>query len=419
MKRILARIGLTCVILTLLFSFTCAYAQQKTKLTFWTWQNHDADVAKAFMAKYPTIAIETIVMGPWDLEDKLLTAVAAGRGAPDVARVVARRFYKFSGPGRGMLDITDKALPYKKDIPENLWVLMERDGRMYGLPSERNLCGLFYRRDLLAKYGFEAPKTWDEFMKIGSVLRDKEGIAMLPLWVPGQHWGSEHFRMYLQSRGGNIFDKNGKLIRNNRLARETMRWYYDLLEKHKIAWPTQFFKPEFYAGMNANRFATWPMNAGDVVSMKRYCPDLAGKWGRAPFPVWGEGAPKYNAELGSSAVAIPSQTKYPAEAWEFVKFYAVSVEGQKLLWEKGGQIPSYQPAFDLDEVSRQPDPYFGGDTLEDFLGDRVTPPFYYYNWAEVSEILGQEIDAMFAGRYQPEQAWDNVERRIIERGLSN
>ncbi|MCL5074609.1 MAG: sugar ABC transporter substrate-binding protein [Chloroflexi bacterium] len=390
---------------------------KEVKLTFWTWQKHDEELAKGFMAKNPNIKIETTVGGPWDLQDKLVAALAAGMGAPDISRVVMRMFYKFSGPGRGMLDITDRAAPFKKDIPEHLLSLMTVGDRIYGLPSENNLCGLFYRKDIFDKYGFKAPETWDEFIQIGKTLREKENIAMLPLWIPGGFWGSDHYRMYLQSRGGNIFDKGNKIIENNKLAKETLRWYYDLKAKHNIGWLTQLFKPEFYAGMNANAFVTWPMNSGDIVSMKRNCAGLSGKWARTPFPLWAKDAPKYNAELGSSGVAIPAQTKYPEEAWKFVQFYAVSLEGQTLLWEKGNQIPSYKPAFESKEVIDKPDPYFGGGTLRDFLRDRATPIFNYLGWAEVSVILGEEIDSMWAGKQEPEQAWDNVEKRIKEKGI--
>lgn len=387
------------------------------KLTFWTWQNHDQELAIAFMEKNPNIQIKTTVGGPWDLQDKLVAALAAGTGAPDVARIVMRMFYKFSGPGKGMWDITDRATPFKNDAPEWAWSLLTKEGKIYGLPSENNLCGLFYRKDIFDKHGIKAPRTWDEFIDQGKLIRQKENAAMLPLWIPGGQWASDHFRMYFQNRGGNIFTPEGKLIEDNKLAKDTLRWYYDLKAKHDIGYPTQIFKPEFYAAMNADSFVTWPMNSGDIVSMKKNCAGLSGKWARAPLPLWSDSGPKYNAELGSSGIAIPEQGKHKEEAWAFAQFYALTKEGQLLLWQKGNQIPSYRPALESKEVYDNPDPYFGGGTLRDFLADRTTPVFNYIGWADVSVIIGEEVDNMWANKQSPEQAWDNVEKRIKEKGI--
>jgi len=286
-----------------------AASQAPVRLTFWSWQKHDQELAQAYMNKNPGVTIETTIGGPWDLQDKLVAALAAGTGAPDVARIIMRMFYKFSGKGKGMWDVTDRIQEYKASAPEWAWALLTKDGRTYGLPSENNLCGLFYRKDIFDKYNLKPAATWTEYVEQGKEILAKEKTAMLPLWAPGGQWASDHFRMYLQNRGGNIFTPDGKLIENNKLAKETLRWYFDLKDKHGIGYPTTIFQPEFYAAMNATKFVTWPMNSGDIVSIKKNCPDLSGKWVRAPMPLWDANGPKYNAELGSSGIALPEQGK--------------------------------------------------------------------------------------------------------------
>jgi ABC-type glycerol-3-phosphate transport system substrate-binding protein len=404
------RTSVVLVALLVLVSAAPAAPGGEIKLAFWTWHARDADVAKAFMRLKPHIVIDTIVIGAWDLEQKLVTAVAAGRGAPDVSRVIARRFYLFMGPKRGMTDLTDRALPLRQYFPESQWVLMVKDGRVYGLPTEWNLVGLYYRKDIYDKYGLVPPETWEQLVEQGRFLREKAGLPVLPLWVPGRNTGADHFKIYLHSRGVNIFTKDGRLIEHNSAAKEVLRWYVALAREHNVAWTTQMLAPEFWAGMNADRFATWPMLASIVGSIRRFAPGLAGKWSRAPLPIWRSTGHHYNAEMGSSGMAIPSQTKHLDEAWEFLQYYAASIPGQVLSFELAAAIPAFRPA--REQVLDLPDPYFSNTTLRNFIGDRRTPPFYYWFWAEASEILGNEIDAAFAGMITPDQAWENFEQKM-------
>lgn len=65
---------------------------------------------------------------------------------------------------------------------------------------------LYYRKDLLEKYGYEVPKTWDELITIAKDISQKEGIEGF-VW-PGARYEelTTFFLEILYSNGGKIFE---------------------------------------------------------------------------------------------------------------------------------------------------------------------------------------------------------------------
>ncbi|MEK0312863.1 extracellular solute-binding protein [Cohnella sp. 56] len=62
------------------------------------------------------------------------------------------------------------------------------DGKVYGLPIGGNTEGVFYNKDLFAKYNLEAPTTWDALIKAADTFK-KNGITPIAVgskagWVP-------------------------------------------------------------------------------------------------------------------------------------------------------------------------------------------------------------------------------------------
>lgn len=87
---------------------------------------------------------------------------------------------------------------------------MTVDGVVYGIPMERNTRLLFYRPDLLEKYGLEVPETWDDIIAACHVLQDEESI-LLPFTVnlhAGWAWRLE-FNELMLGLGGKEINEDG------------------------------------------------------------------------------------------------------------------------------------------------------------------------------------------------------------------
>ena len=49
------------------------------------------------------------------------------------------------------------------------------DGQLYGIPGWTDAQFLYYRQDLLDKYGFEPPRTWEELKTQALAIMEGEG----------------------------------------------------------------------------------------------------------------------------------------------------------------------------------------------------------------------------------------------------
>ncbi|NMB25197.1 MAG: sugar ABC transporter substrate-binding protein [Firmicutes bacterium] len=378
-------------------------AQAKTKITYWTWWNFDEGI-KQFEKSHPDIEVEVVQMGPWDLHDKLLVSLAAGTGAPDVVQLVIRRFDAYMSTGK-LVDLS----PYVNDLKDNYapaqWNLTQYDGKTWGLPTDVGPAVVFYRKDIFEECGIEVPlKTWDDFVAAGKKIADGNRY-MLPVFAPSGQWGVANFFMYLQSRGGNIYTADGELIKDNPLLRETLEWYYGLV-KDQIGYPVPFFTPQFWAAFQSGKLATYPIHIPEgMANLPKFVPDLSGKWDVMPWPRWAPDAPALTGNWGGNVLAVPTQSKKQEAAIEFVKWMSGSTEGQLAIYNILGGWPTYEPTLEEPDLSGS-NPYFSDAVLSEYL--LPYPDFWFFDEARTTQIIGKELDNLFAGEINVDQAYENI-----------
>lgn len=387
---------------------TTAEKKPSGKITVWSWHDLDKEVAELFMKENPNIEVEVVKIGPWDIETKLLTAIASGRGAPDVAAVVSRRFQRFAS-GTGMTDLTeyvgDDASNYlEAPLKEHMY-----DGKIFALPVTVAVMACLYRRDLFEKYGLEIPETMADLYKIKEKL--PKDMYVMPLFVPSGQWGSDAFRVYMQLAGGTIFDENGKVIQNNAAGKQTMNYYKQLIDD-KVVMTGAWFTPESYAAIGEGKVVLWLTNISEPSNLMAKFPELSGKWGMAPLPLWEEGSPAITAEYGVKGFCVPAQSKNIPAAEEFVKWICSSKTAQDK-FAQNFWFSAYKPYLDSSEILKQPNEYLGGTIPLDVFNAREIKYYNFIDWVQTSDILGQEIDAMFGGEKTPDQAWNDFESRLI------
>ena len=390
-----------------------AAAQAKERISIWAWGEASIgireSVEKAFEAKYPSIDIELTDMGPWDLMDKLYASLASGSGAPDVSEVVRRMFSKYGERG-GMVDLTERIAPYKNDVLPTAWMQAEYGGKIWGGMPDVLPGWVVYNREVFERFGVKPGQlvTWDDVIAAGREMK-KAGVAILHASVPAGTWGTNHWTMFLNSRRGNIFTPEGKVIRNNELAKQMFRWYFDLQE---VAFQTPVNDPSTWVALKQGKLATYTMNVPSAIVLKKQAPELSGKMGLMPWPLWGKSAPKDTGQWGGTLWVIPKQSKHPEAAWKFVEFLCFTVDGAAALWKGGMFPPAYTPAL-KSPVFNEPDPYFGGARPFEVISDRSIPNFYFYDWQRTEKIIGDEIDTMLKARKTPEKAWEDAEARLV------
>ncbi|MGB9809933.1 MAG: ABC transporter substrate-binding protein, partial [Caldanaerobacter sp.] len=121
------------------------------KITVWCWDpNFNVAImndAKAIYTKeHPDVQIDVVEMAKADLEQKLNTVLASGvkEGLPDIVLIEDYNAQKYlqAYPG-AFADLTDK-IDYSKFAKYKV-ELMTLDGKIYGVPFDSGVTGLFYR----------------------------------------------------------------------------------------------------------------------------------------------------------------------------------------------------------------------------------------------------------------------------------
>jgi len=122
------------------------------------------------------VTFEIVDLAKADVEQKLHINLASGvtAGLPDIVLIEDYNAQKYlqSYPG-AFADLTDKIK--FSDFANYKVGLMTLDGKVYGVPFDSGVSGLFYRTDYLEKAGYKSEDlnniTWDKFIEIGKRLK--------------------------------------------------------------------------------------------------------------------------------------------------------------------------------------------------------------------------------------------------------
>jgi len=199
-------------------------------------------------------------------------------------------------------------------------------GGLYALPDTQNFYLMFYRKDILENMGIEVPKTWDEFITVTKVL----ARSNLQTWLHYNQITAANqidagigslnlFPSMLLQRGLSLYsdDRRSTELDSSPVIK-TFEYWTDFYTKLKIPVTISFY----------NRFRTGTCPIGiepytTYTTLKAAAPEIDGLWGVSAIPgVKGEDGTINNISTGGgTGCAILKSTKYPDEAWEFIKWW--------------------------------------------------------------------------------------------------
>jgi multiple sugar transport system substrate-binding protein/raffinose/stachyose/melibiose transport system substrate-binding protein len=76
-------------------------------------------------------------------------------------------------------DMTDLWNKHKDEYPQGLRDAFTFNGKVYGLAYVVEYWGVWYNKDVFAKYNLKVPTTWDEFLKVCETLKKNKVTPML------------------------------------------------------------------------------------------------------------------------------------------------------------------------------------------------------------------------------------------------
>jgi len=191
-------------------------------------------------------------------------------------------------------------------------------GGTYAIPETMNFNVMYYRKDLLSKYGIELP----------DVRQDLYDYVLPALYQNGlQFYFGRDFTQFLFQNGGSYYTEDGL-----KSALDTQEAYLSFKEYTELF--TNYGVPEtanFYQYM---RSGIMPLGVGDFnmyMQLSVAAPEISGKWGITALP----GVRQADGSINRSAGAITDkgdvimkQSDKPEQSWKFLQWWS-STETQE------------------------------------------------------------------------------------------
>ncbi|MBN9327161.1 MAG: sugar ABC transporter substrate-binding protein [Cellulomonas sp. 73-145] len=315
----------------------------KVDLTFWTWApGMDAIVAK-WNAENPNIQVTVNKQDGGDpAVTKLLTAIKAGSGAPDVMQTEYQKIPTLVSSD-ALADISgDLPKDLKSHYSDGTWQAVTLGGdQVYGVPQDSGPMEFYYRTDIFQQYGLTVPKTWDEYAQVAAKLHAADPTKYLGTFsATDAGW----FTGLAQQAGASWWGVDGTAWSVNidsAATQKVAKYWGDLVEQGVID-NKPMYTPEWNAALNDGTQAGWVSAIWAPGVLQGNAADTKGKWAMAPLPQWNAGD-NATGNWGGSASSVTSQSKHKAEAAKFIAWMNSSQEGVDILAKQGGLYPADLP----------------------------------------------------------------------------
>ena len=284
-------------------------------------------------------------------------------------------------------------------------------GRVWGVPWNMNVGVLYYRADLLARYGLTPPRTWEELVQQAELIRARERDPRLDgvLWQGKQYEGLvcnvvEQF----WASGTALFSDDGRVLPDIDRAARALAFMRGLIDRGvSPGWVTagdeELTRRAFGDG-HAVFLRSWPY-AMDLFEQ----PDspVRGRVGIASVPGHLGGAPGVGT-TGGFHLAVNRRTRHAEAAVALVRFLA-GERGQRALTAAGVALyPTRTALYDDPEAIRaHPNmPRFRDLAL--VARPRPVTPYYLM----ISTTVQPEFSAALVRVKTPRVALEHARRRL-------
>ncbi len=381
--------------LSALFAASPVLAADATPITIWVDATRQPAV-EAFQAAHPEVPVNLVTDdgssgASGTFQTKIGLADQAGEGWPDVvfstqnndaawAAKETNGVQAFAAPlNKGMLDqaFLDGFTPGALD-PVTI------DGTVYGLRNDLAPVLFWYNKALLDQFGYEAPKTWEDYQALGDKLAKDH---------PGYFLGSigdsfEGPYIYYWSGEAPVFQVNGDAFTSN--ASDPNAVKVTALIDHMLAngslTQDSVFGSAFVA--KADHLVAIPGPAwysGALFQNPGGVNAKPGTWSAAPPLYWANGN-KVTGNVGGGVWYASSHTTNPEAVKTFLEFV---VSNEKTAGTGG--LPAYKAAADK------------------WLAAQASSGFYVGDFpAAISAAAGSVWNGWGYPNFSPETAWAKI-----------
>jgi len=264
--------------------------------------------------------------------------------------------------------------------------------KIYAIPWYIDAGVLYYRKDLLEKYGSPPPGTWRGLVDTARRITAKEKGLYGFIWQGKQYEGLVcNVLEYFWSNGGDVL-KDGRVVINSPQNAEALRFMEELIFKYRVSPELVLNSIEeptrhIFGNGRALFMRNWPY-AWNI--FEREGSPVKGKVGVSLLPAFRDG--RSASTLGGWQLGINRFSKHPEAAERLITFLT-SPGAQKTLALTVGYKPTRKSLYrDTDLIERQP---FMVSLYDIFMNARPRPVSPYYMM--MTQIMQPEFSAAISG----------------------
>lgn len=364
------------------------------------------DVIKEVLAqRYPEITLEYLTM-PQDMLNQLVIWMTSQDATVDIFGIDTPWVTQF-GRARWAAPLNNLIPDLDSRIAQAGLETFSHDGNWLGVPFWGSLTGLYVRTDLLEEYGFSIPTTITEMITIIETIRaDRPELAGL-LW-PGARGDSlvMYYATLLHGYGGTYTNAAGAFLFDSPESIQAVQFMRDSITNGWSPREVQNlerreYRPRFAAG---EAIFSWDNHDIIVVLDNPERSEVVGNWELIPFPAQAQG--REVSITGGFAFALNPFSRKQENAARVLEVIS-SREVQKGFALAWGPVQSYIGLYD-DPIVQQYNPNSEklGPLVERSLNRPPSP-----NYAELSAIIQEELNAAITGTRPVADAMRNMQRR--------
>ena len=271
-------------------------------------------------------------------------------------------------------------------------------GQLMALPWIADGGLLYFRADLLDRYGHTPPTTWAELQRLALDLKAREGLPSGYVWPGAAYEGLTCSTLeFVWASGGDLLDNSGQLLFDIPPTRSALQQMSDLIASGASP-------PEVTGYQEGKTLAAFQKGEAALMRNRAYAwailnaPDspLAGRVGVAPLPA--------SCLMGQS-LALSAHSLHPEQALRFMAFL-VGHQAQVRLALQTGQPPALVTAYEDEALAG--DPFFA-HLPSALAGARPRPQTAAY--PRLSEVIYTEVNRMLSGQQSASTTAANIQRR--------
>jgi len=314
-----------------------------------------------------------------------------------------------------------KAYVPEQEIAAHFPLLIKNNtvnGRVVALPYNLNEGLLFYRVDLLHKYGYNAPpKTWDELENMAKRIQagerangNKDFWGYVWQGAPSEGLTCNALEWQVSEGGGTILDEHGKVTVNN--PRAISSW------SMAARWVGSISPPGVTAYKEWDAFNVW--QAGKAAFMRN--------WPNAYVAVRDENSPTKDraeiaplpagkagsaATLGGQGYGVSRYSSHPREAAMLVRF--LTSRSEQARRGRNSSNPPTIPELYQDREILARNPYLSTVLLAFRQGTAVRPSTVAGKmYPDVSRAYFEAVHAVLSHEKSPSQAAAELEKELTQ-----